>query len=110
VLRQRFQNGQTLLESFKNRLSSKIAGKDINSYVEFRCYNANAIPRHFILQYNNTIFFGSYLISKTGSNSYLIELSKKSHHTEQKSFGLYNHFLNEIQGIKNDIYSTKITI
>jgi hypothetical protein len=111
VLSQRFQKGQVLLESFKNNLSPKITtGKAVGHYVEFRCYNANAIPRHFILQDNNTIFFGSYLISETGSNSYLIELSKKSHHTEKKLFGLYNHFLNEIRGIRNDKYSTRTNI
>lgn len=102
VLNQNFEAGQLLLKTFKYKLLAQLTKKnEIDIHIKFKYYNDNTIPRHFILQDYKTIFFGSYLSSETGNNSYLMELCNNTHEPHRKELtGLYNLFLKEIDNIK----------
>jgi hypothetical protein len=80
---------------------------EIDRHIKFKYYNDNTIPRHFILQDYKTIFFGSYLSSETGSNSYLMELCNNVQEPHKKELtGLYNLFMKEIDNIKTNSTET----
>ena len=108
VLQEKFESGQYLLKTFKGKLLNQLKDKNsFDKHIKFKSYNNNTIPRHFILQDNKSIFFGSYLSSETGSNSYLIELhSNNQISTKNELTGLYNLFINEIENIKTNSVDT----
>ncbi|GJQ61055.1 MAG: hypothetical protein SCALA702_01080 [Melioribacteraceae bacterium] len=108
VLTQKFNDGQLLLKNFKSKLLDKLINKEkIDKCVKFHYYNDHTIPRHFILQDNNTIFYGSYLSSETGNNSYLIELCNNTRENHKNELtGLYNLFIKEIDNIKSNSIKT----
>ena len=103
-------NGQDFLIAFKRQLEEACRDKmttdrynefNINSIIEFRTYNKQIMPRHFILHNGKTLYVGSYLCNTEGRKSYLIKLTDK-----EVSGGIFKLFKKEIQYIeKNSIES-----
>jgi len=105
-LSEKFNDGQTLLKNFRTNLRNATPNKNIDRYVKFKHYNNLIMPRHFILQDDKTVFFGSYLTSELGSDSYLIELCDTNNSNKQEKSGLYHLFLNEIRNIDQNSQQT----
>jgi len=106
-LRKNLEARKTLLQSFKDELQKK-GINNIDTFVEFKHYNPDIIPRHFILYDNTYIFVGSYLSSKTGSDSYLMQLKRCSKVPDGNTPGLFNLFSEEINYIKTHSEVTSI--
>ena len=100
-LTKKYDSGQETIRTFKKRILEKYPNVEFEKYVEFRQYKDEIIPRHFLLQDNQSIFFGSYLVSELGGNSYLIKLNKNDDKADDNTIlnGLYEIFSNEIVSI-----------
>lgn len=116
-LKSNLEGGRSFLKSFKDKLAQKCPNINVNDHIEFKCYNYDIdkeikiIPRHFILQDENTIFVGSYLSSSTGRKSYLMKLSRreKEKNKEDKELsGLFELFIKEIDYIKEHSTTTNL--
>ena len=64
-----YTDGMSMTERERKKYS-------INEHLKLYCYNNEIVPRHFILQGDDTIFIGSYLSHNRGSDSYLLQLKQ----------------------------------
>lgn len=78
--------GQEFLRTFRTTLdqvckckmsSNRYESFNVDKIIEFKTYNENIMPRHFILHSGNVLFVGSYLCNAEGRNSYLLKLLDK---------------------------------
>ena len=92
----RFNNGQNRLKIIRDSFSMETHRNNI----KFKCYGENIIPRHFILQVDRTIFFGSYLSANEGRDSYLIQLHEDN--LQNNNSSLYKQFRKEITKLMNN--------
>jgi hypothetical protein len=119
ILRQNFNDGETMIREFIEELADKSfelfsnteQNRKIAGYIEFRKYTEKCFPRHFILKGNDDIIFvGSYLSHTEGKKSYLMklmpcaELNLANPEDQNKHYrtGLFNLFDEEAQYIYNN--------